>query len=100
MQDSFGYEWSRYHRVIPDYDQNYVHQTGIDDAFYTGKTILDAGCGYGRHVSYISGVSDTTVVGIDLSEAVFIAFDKLKERDNVVLAQGNFIPAPRAPRPL
>ena len=89
VQDSFGYEWSRYHRVIPDYDQNYVHQTGIDDAFYTGKTILDAGCGYGRHVSYISGVRDTTVVGIDLSEAVFIAFDKLKERDNVVLAQGN-----------
>ena len=89
VQDSFGYEWSRYHRVIPDYEQNYVHQTGIDDAFYSGKTILDAGCGYGRHVSYISGVADTTVIGIDLSEAIFIAFDKLKGRENVVLAQEN-----------
>ena len=57
VQDSFGYEWSRYHRVIPDYDQNYVHQTGIDDAFYTGKTILDAYRGYGRHVSYISALA-------------------------------------------
>ena len=94
VQDSFGYEWSRYHRVIPDYDQNYVHQTGIDDAFYGGKTIMDAGCGYGRHVSYISAIADTTVIGIDLSEAVFIAFDKLKERDNVVLAQGSLYQPP------
>ena len=94
VQDSFGYEWSRYHRVIPDYDQNYVHQTGIDDAFYEGKSILDAGCGYGRHVSYISAIEHTTVVGIDLSEAVFIAFEKLKDRDNVVLAQGNLYQPP------
>jgi len=94
VQDSFGYEWSRYHRVIPDYDKNYVHQTGIDDAFYAGKTIMDAGCGYGRHVSYISAMPETTVVGIDLSEAVFLAFDKLRDSDNVILAQGNLYHPP------
>jgi SAM-dependent methyltransferase len=94
VQDSFGYEWSRYHRVIPDYDKNYVHQTGINDNYYQGKIILDAGCGYGRHVSYISDVEDTTVIGIDLSEAIFIAFDKLKDKDNVVLAQGSLYRPP------
>jgi len=94
VQDSFGYEWSRYHRVIPDYDQSYVHQTGIDDDFYAGKVILDAGCGYGRHVSYIAGLRDTTVVGVDLSEAVFIAYEKLGGLDNVVLAQGDLYRPP------
>ncbi len=94
VQDSFGYEWSRYHRVIPEYDKNYVHQTGIDDDYYRGKTILDAGCGYGRHVSYISSIQNTTIIGIDLSEAIFIAFDKLKERDNVILAQGSLYRPP------
>ncbi len=94
VQDSFGYEWSRYHRVLPDYDQNYVHQTGIDDDFYAGKTIMDAGCGYGRHVSYLAGLQETTVVGVDLSEAIFIAFEKLSGRDNVILAQGNLYQPP------
>ena len=94
VQDSFGYEWSRYHRVIPDYDRNYVHQTGIDDTFYVGKVVLDAGCGYGRHVSYISQLPDTTVVGVDLSEAIFIAYEKLGSRDNVVLAQGDLYRLP------
>ncbi|MFH1567985.1 MAG: methyltransferase domain-containing protein [Gemmatimonadota bacterium] len=97
VQDSFGYEWSRYHRLLPDYDRSYVHQTGIDDAFYLGKTILDAGCGYGRHVSYIAGLEGTTVVGIDLSEAVFIAFGKLRDRPNVILAQGNLYRPPLRP---
>ena len=39
--------------LSPRHVQNYVHQTGIDDAFYTGKTILDV-----SHVSYICSIRD------------------------------------------
>ncbi len=94
VQDSFGYEWSRYHRVLPEYDSNYMHQTGLSDAFYAGKVVLDAGCGYGRHTSYVARLPGTMVVGFDLSEAVFIAFETLRDLDNVVLAQGDLFHPP------
>jgi len=89
VQSSFSYEWKKYNRMIENYDAQYAHQTGIEDSFYNGKTIMDAGCGYGRHVNYISSVEDTKVVGVDLSEAIFVAFSLLKDKDNVVLAQGD-----------
>lgn len=48
--ERFGYEWSRYSEIIPEYEEQFlkwVYPFIKED--FAGKIILDAGCGTGRN---------------------------------------------------
>jgi len=49
-QDRFGYEWSKFDRIIPQYELQFlkwVCPLKVND--FKGKKLLDAGCGIGRN---------------------------------------------------
>ncbi|MBO0440356.1 class I SAM-dependent methyltransferase [Candidatus Enterococcus ikei] len=54
-------EWHELKKLLPD---------------FTGKTVLDLGCGYGWHCRYAVEMGAAKVIGIDLSERML---DKAKE---------------------
>ena len=71
-QQSFGFEWTVYSAVRDDRDVGYALEGGLEPGFFRNKLVLDAGCGYGRHVKVVHDFG-AEVVGIDLSVAVINA---------------------------
>ena len=58
--------------------------------FLKGKTILDAGCGIGYKTSWISNLSpESLVVGIDLSNSIYIASKKYSKNKNLYFVKGD-----------
>jgi SAM-dependent methyltransferase len=89
IQESFGYEWERYHRTLTSYDSNYVFEPDLKPEDFAHKLIFDAGCGYGRHMKVVADIPGTRVIGVDISLAVHKAREILKDYKNVLIVQGD-----------
>lgn len=59
----------------------------------TGKLVLDAGCGNGRYTA-VARAYGGTVVGVDLSDAVDVAFKNLGRDEGVHIVQGDLFKLP------
>src|SRR3989344_6130476 len=65
-QDRFGYEWSKFDRIIPQYELQFlkwVCPLKVND--FKGKKLLDAGCGIGRNSYWPIKYGAKKVVAID-----------------------------------
>ncbi len=91
---SFGFQWNVFSEMHREYEKNflnYVHPK--TPAFFRGKTVLDAGCGFGRH-TYYAAKYGAEVVGFDLSEAVEAAYRNCGKMPNVSIVQGDIYNPP------
>jgi len=97
--ENFGYEWTTFTHWDPAYEKQFldwVYPAG--KGFFKGKTVLDAGCGKGRHSILSSAFSARTVIGVDLSQAVEVAYEKTKNLPNVHIVQGSIYSLPLKPK--
>lgn len=73
-QRSFGFEWTKFSTMRPQWENNFWGYMAPHDAdYFQGKTVLDAGCGMGRHLYHASRYAKD-VIGIDFSRAVDAAY--------------------------
>lgn len=93
---SFGYEWTKFSNIFKEYEDNFLSYIyPVDKKFFIGKTVLDAGCGNGRHAIFASKYGAKRVVGLDLSkEVVNVAKENTKELKAVEIIQGNISSLP------
>lgn len=66
----------------------------VKPRFFKNKVILDAGCGSGRHLIIASRFSPKTLIGIDLSNSVDLAFEKTKDNPNIHILQADILNLP------
>ncbi len=67
-QASFGFEWSRFHDVFPEYEANFLSYVApLERDFFAGKTVMDAGCGAGRHAWFAHQFGAREVLAFDFS---------------------------------
>lgn len=59
-----------------------------------GQRVLDAGCGSGRLTQSIAAHGAEAVVGLDVSDSVEIANDRMGKRANALIVQGNLLEPP------
>ena len=86
IQYTFGAEWQRYNKVVPEYD------TVFDDYFdivdlenLRGKRVCDLGCGTGRWAKLLSQKTQLKeIICSDFSEAIFVARRNLKDVPNAL----------------
>lgn len=67
--DRFGYEWSKYHEIDPNYEiqfSRWVKPLRPED--FKGKTVLDAGCGMGRNSYWALNWGARKVLAFDYDE--------------------------------
>jgi SAM-dependent methyltransferase/uncharacterized protein YbaR (Trm112 family) len=103
---TFSYEWAAHHAgrledeetlwgLSPEEDWSYFREaTGLRDEDLAGKVVLDAGCGSGRLTRQIAEHGATTVIGVDIIDAVDGAFELSRELPNVHIVQGNIFELP------
>jgi SAM-dependent methyltransferase len=94
--DAFGYSWSHYpteNPYTPEQWADWVIPLTASD--FEGRRVLDAGCGLGGFAEYVRAWGASEVVGVDLSEAVDAAADRL--RGKVDLVQADLYRLPFAP---
>src|SRR5690349_2857628 len=86
--EGFGYSWKAFSHIDPIYEQQFLDWIGpVDRDFFKDKIILDGGCGKGRHSWCSARFGAKEVIGIDLSEAVEVAFYNTKQFPNVHIIQ-------------
>lgn len=94
---SFGYEWTQFSGMRPEWEANFRgYMAPHDSRYLEGKTVLDAGCGMGRHL-YYSGREAGDVVGVDFSRAVDAARANTRGIPNAHVVQADLMQLPFAP---
>lgn len=85
---SFGYQWAHFSQMSCDFRENFLNYIypPVSANFFPGKTGLDVGCGFGRHI-YNAAAMGADMVGIDISDAIESAYNNTKNLDNIYLVQ-------------
>jgi SAM-dependent methyltransferase len=70
---SFGYEWETFASNLSSYRDNFLwYREPLGDVSLAGQTVLDAGCGMGRHTHQFLA-EGAHVLAIDASAAIDVA---------------------------
>lgn len=103
---NFGTEWKLWNSFgWSDETVNMERTKGIFDykvmfspkELAGGKLVLDAGCGNGRYAQ-VARLYGGEVVGVDLSDAVDVAYENTKDDPHMHIVQGDLFKLPFAPR--
>jgi SAM-dependent methyltransferase len=93
-QASFGYEWTHFSDWKPSGTTNFAQYFGdLDPKSLQGLTVLDAGCGMGRHARQIAPHA-TTLIAMDFSAAIDQAARNTADLANVQCVQGDILKPP------
>jgi SAM-dependent methyltransferase len=70
----FGDSWSSHEYLAPYQERQFLDWTApVGREAFRGKTVLEAGCGKGRHTFHIGGYGVERLFSLDLSDAILIA---------------------------
>jgi SAM-dependent methyltransferase len=92
---NFGWQWTHFTQADPKYAKQFLGWLQpVEKDFFTGKIVLEGGCGKGRHTTLAAEWGATEVVGIDLSAAVETAFQVTKDLPNAHVLQADIFKLP------
>lgn len=101
--DSFSFEWKIHAKTQLDSgngsdrsEKQFQSRLDIPLAQLQGKLVLDAGCGMGRFAE-VAARHGATVIGVDLSFAVEVARQNLKDQSGIHWVQADLMDLPFAP---
>ena len=73
-QRSFGFQWTQFSRMHPVFEANFLNYVvPLTPETFRGRLVLDAGCGFGRHLYYAARYG-AEVIGVDVSAAADSAY--------------------------
>jgi SAM-dependent methyltransferase len=86
--ENFGWQWTHFTQS----DERYAEQLlgwlqPVKPEFFTGKTVLEGGCGNGRHTKLAAEWGARDVIGIDLGDGVESAFALTRSLPNAHIIQ-------------
>jgi SAM-dependent methyltransferase len=91
----FGWQWRYFVELHDEHRDQFLDWIApLDDRYFEGKSILDAGCGIGRHVRWAAAFGGSAIIGMDLGEAVDTAQQNVGHLDNVHIIQGDITKPP------
>ena len=67
--DRFGFEWATYSTILPESRGQLERWLGSTTlASFSGKRVLDVGCGMGRNPHWFADAGATSVLGVDVDD--------------------------------
>jgi SAM-dependent methyltransferase/uncharacterized protein YbaR (Trm112 family) len=97
-QESFGYEWEHFDRMLPEYDdvaRSYFSL--VPPEAFAGAMVLDAGCGMGRWARYVGAQDVARLYALDFSRAIDRAAETLAGQEETHCVQADLRHLPFRP---
>jgi SAM-dependent methyltransferase len=92
---AFGWQWQEFTEMHAEYREQFLDWIyPLQPEFFSGKVVLDAGCGIGRHSYWSSQFGAKAIIGIDLSEAVETAYQNVGRLPNAHVVQADIFQLP------
>lgn len=85
-----GHRWTEFENAVPEFEKNFLDiSSPLVPSDFTGRLVLDAGCGFGRHALFAARYG-AEVVAIDSSaEAIASCVANLGESSRAHVVQGD-----------
>ncbi len=94
-QRSFGYQWTRFSQMHETFRHNFLNYLyPSTEHSFKGKVVLDAGCGFGRHLFYAATFGAKTAVGLDFSIAADVSWNNTRRLPHAHVVQGDIYHPP------
>jgi SAM-dependent methyltransferase len=95
--ESFGWQWQHFTHTDELYADQFLGWIApVQPDFFQNKTVLEGGCGKGRHTELAARWGAREVVGVDLSGAVETAFSATRNLENAHIIQADLYKLPLA----
>ncbi len=93
--EAFGWEWKKFDDVAVHHERQFLDwMAPATPAWFTGNVVVEAGCGKGRHTRLAAGYGARAVLGVDLSDAVDVAFPSIRHLPNAHVIQADLLRLP------
>ena len=98
----FGHQWTQSNQFVQNTRLSAINLfldfiEPVKPEYFSGKIILDGGCGQGRFTKQAAEFGAELVVGVDLSQAVDAAFKNTRSLPNVCIIQADLFNLPFKP---
>jgi len=95
----FGMAWTHFDRLHEHYEQQFLGWIAPNQPEdFEGLTVLEGGCGKGRHSALVAKWGAKDVVAVDLGFAVDVAFRNCRHLPNVHVVQADLLDLPVSER--
>jgi SAM-dependent methyltransferase len=92
---NFGAQWLVFDHLQRHHEKQFLDWIApVKPGFVRGRVVLEGGCGKGRHTRLIGEWGAADVIGVDLSEAVEVAYRNTKDLPNVHIIQADIYSLP------
>lgn len=96
--EAFGYQWKRFAALDARYRAQFLDWIRpVGPESFSGRRVLEGGCGKGRHTALAAEFGAADVVAMDLSEAVDVAFANTGRHPSVHVVQADLCRPPVKP---
>ncbi len=93
--ENFGQQWLEFDHVADHHEKQFLDWIApVTAEFVRGKTVIEGGCGKGRHTRLIGEWGAKAIIGIDLSVAVEAAYRNTRDLPNVHIIQADIYRLP------
>lgn len=93
--ENFGWQWRHFAHADDRYLEQFLGWVWpVTPDFFSGKVVLEAGCGKGRHTRLAAAWGAREVIAVDLSDAVEQAFAAAGRLPNVHIIQADIYQLP------
>ena len=93
--ENFGWQWTHFTQEDEKYAEQFLGWLQpVKPEFFAGKTIIEGGCGKGRHTALAAHWGAQDIVGVDLSAAVESAFTATRTLPNAHIVQADIFKLP------
>jgi SAM-dependent methyltransferase len=91
----FDTQWKHWRELHDYYESQFLEWIApITRADFAGRTVIEGGCGKGRHTALVAGFGPRALVALDLGESAFVAFENTRHLANVHVAMGDLAAPP------
>jgi len=93
--ENFGWQWTHFTQEDEKYAEQFLGWLQpVRPSLFSGKVVLEGGCGKGRHTRLAAEWGAAEVVGVDLSDAVESAFQIARHLPNAHIVQADIFRLP------